>query len=150
MRSRPERASTCRFTNSLHFGTSSAASLSGHRRIESFFLSVGEPCWTDQRGPDRVGAARFTGFLGPDGAFSSTRGSLLHPALVDVPSVQPVSALATRLRGWRSCRPEFRRTGRQSHGFENLLDGVLRLDHSDEAERGVAARADGVDLERPF
>jgi hypothetical protein len=26
----------------------------------------------------------LTGFLGPDGAFSNTRGSLLHPALVDV------------------------------------------------------------------
>jgi hypothetical protein len=51
---------------------------------------------------DRVGAARLTGFLGPDAALSSTRGSRLHPALVDVPSVQPVSSLATRLRGRRS------------------------------------------------
>ena len=122
----------------------------GHRRIELVFLSVGEPCRTAAARPRPVCVARLTGFLGPDGAFSSTRGSLRHPALVDVPSVQPVSALATRLRGWRSCGPEFRRTGRQSHGFENLLDGVLGLDHSDEAERGFAARADGVDLKRPF
>ena len=122
----------------------------GHRRIELVFLSVGEPCRTAAARPRPVCVARLTGFLGPDGAFSSTRGSLRHPALVDVPSVQPVSALATRLRGWRSCGPEFRRTGRQSHGFENLLDGVLGLDHGDEAERGFAARADGVDLERLF
>ena len=40
-----------------------------------------------------------------------SQGSLLHPAVVDVPSVQPVSALATRLRGRRSCGPEFGRTG---------------------------------------
>jgi hypothetical protein len=45
-----------------------------------------------QCGHDQVCAARLTGFLGPDEAFSSTRGSLLHPALVDVASVQPVSA----------------------------------------------------------
>jgi hypothetical protein len=34
--------------------------------------------------------------------------------------------------------------------LENLLDGVLGLDHGDEAERGLAARADRVDIERLF
>jgi hypothetical protein len=38
------------------------------------------------------------------------RDSLLHAALVDVPSVQ-VIAVTTRLRGRRSCGPEFWRLG---------------------------------------
>src|ERR1017187_666045 len=53
----------------------------------------------------------LTGFLGPDGAFSITHGSLLHSALVDVPSVQPASTLAARLRRRRSCGPEYGRLG---------------------------------------
>jgi hypothetical protein len=44
---------------------------------------------------------RLRSLRGPDGAFSNTRGSQLHPALVEVPSVEPVSALATILRGRR-------------------------------------------------
>ena len=51
------------------------------------------------------------GFWGPTGAFSSTQGSLLHLAFVDVLSVEPVSTVATRFRGWRTCGPEFGRTG---------------------------------------
>jgi len=99
---------------------------------------------------DHVCAAHLTGFLEPDGAFSSTRGSLLHLALVDVLSVQPVSSLATRLRGRRSCGPELGCLGGQVHGRQDLLDSVLGLDHGEEAQRGFAARADGVDLERLF
>jgi hypothetical protein len=46
---------------------------------------------------DHVCAAHLTGFLEPDGPFPSTQGSLLHLALVDSRSVQPVSSLATSL-----------------------------------------------------
>jgi hypothetical protein len=86
----------------------------GHRRIKGLFLSSENPAGPHQRDPDRVRVARLTGFLGPDEGLSNTRDSLLHPALVDVPSVQPVSALATRLRGWRAGAPEFGRLCGQS------------------------------------
>jgi hypothetical protein len=69
------------------------------------------PAGPHQRGPDRVCAARLTGFLGPDEVLTNTRDSLLHPALVDVQSVEPVSTLAARLRRRGSCGPEFGHLG---------------------------------------
>jgi hypothetical protein len=56
------------------------------REPEPIVVSKGgaseDPAGPQQRGPDRVGAAHLTGVLGPDEAFSSTQGSLLHLALV--------------------------------------------------------------------
>ena len=60
---------------------------------------------------DRVRGAQRGGFRVPGEAVWITQDSLLHAALVDVPSVQPVSALASRFRGRRSCGPGFGRLG---------------------------------------
>jgi hypothetical protein len=60
--------------------------------------------------PRRAGAHRggfCCGFWVLMGLPRDTRGSLLHPAVVDAPSVQPVSALTARCRGRRSCGIEF-------------------------------------------
>jgi hypothetical protein len=87
-------------------------------------------------------------FLGADGAVSNTQGSLLHPALVDAPSVQPVSVLTARFRGRRSCGIWFGGLGGQFHGRQDFPDGVLGLDQGNEAQRALAARTRDVNLER--
>ena len=61
-------------------------------------------------------------------------------------SVEPVT-LAARLRRGRSCGEGAGRLDGQAHGGQDLLDGVLGLDQSDEAKRAIAARAGRVDLE---
>jgi hypothetical protein len=105
--------------------------------IQMGFLSVGEPYRTASVWPRsrlRSGVERVSGGLtGPDGALSKMRGSLLDPGLVDVPSVQPVSALASRLRGRRSWGPEFGRTDGQARGRQDLDDSVVGLEQRDEA-----------------
>ena len=87
-------------------------------------------------------------FVGADGAVSATRGSLLHPALVDAPLVQPVSVLTARFRGRRSCGIGFGGLGGQSHGRQDSPDGVLGLDQGNEAQWALAARTRDVNLER--
>jgi hypothetical protein len=62
---------------------------------------------------DRVRGAQGAAFAS-SGRLSGSRRAV-YRALVDVPSVQPVSALATGFRGRRSCGPEFGRTG-DGHG----------------------------------
>jgi hypothetical protein len=69
-----------------------------------------------------------------------TRSSLLDSALVDAPSVQPVSALTARFRGRRSCGIWFGRLCGQAHRGQDFLDGVVGLDQGYETQRAFAAR----------
>ena len=69
---------------------------------------------------EQVRGAQRGGFRVLGEAVWITQGSLLHRAPVDVASVQPVSALATRFlatgfRGLRSCGPEFGRPSPPGH-----------------------------------
>ena len=79
-----------------------------HSSFEGVFerrRTLPERAMASQRDLDRVGAARRNGTM--RGAYRDTQGRLLHPAVVDAPSVQPVSALTARCRGRRSCGIEF-------------------------------------------
>ena len=83
-----------------------------------WFLNVGEPCLVALGRVRRVSATSIGSvprggravagvFWTLRGPYRDTQGSLLHPAVVDAPSVQPVSALTARCRGRRSCGIEF-------------------------------------------
>ena len=70
-------------------------------------MSVREPCRPSSvlpgSRPRSAPGRHLPPFERPGEAVSNTQGSLLHPALVNAPSVQPVSALTARFRGRRSC-----------------------------------------------